>query len=226
MNYQYPYNNTFNGRKRNESTYLTKLIRQLAVVLIVMLLVLLCKYAKTGPTEMLNNKIKSILYLDYTKEVKGVFENYAPDIEKNINKILNKFNINKEFAIDYWPCDGKIILSFGKSTDPKTKKIVTNNGVNIEAKENTNVKAVYDGTVDSIENNAMGLTIVIDHHNGYKTVYSNLAEHSVSIGESITKGSVIAKSGSGISGSPSYFHFEILKNNIPVNPENYYLKSN
>lgn len=225
MNYQYPYNNSYN-KKKNDGTYLIKLTRQLAGVLIIMLILLLFKYVNNGATQSINNKIKSIISLDYTKETKAAFANNVPNINSYINTFLNKFNINKEFKMEYLPITGKVISNFGKTIDPKTKKDIVHNGINIEAKLGTNVKAIYDGTVETVENNkTMGLIIVIDHNNGFKTTYGRLSETKVNAGESITKGSIIATTGnSGEAGTPS-LQFELSKNGIAVNPLDY-VKSN
>jgi murein DD-endopeptidase MepM/ murein hydrolase activator NlpD len=222
MNYQYPYNNSYNNRKKNESTYLMKLSRQLAGILIIMLLLLLCKYVKNGTTQMINNKIKEVINLDYTKETKAAFLSKAPDINVYVNNFLNKFNIKKEFKMDYLPVTGKIINNFGKSVDAKTKKVVNNNGVDIAAKIGTNVKSIFDGTIETVENNkTMGLTIVIDHNNGFKTTYGHLSDTKVNEGEQITKGSVIAATGNSGENAEASLHFEVYKDNKAVNPIDY-----
>lgn len=222
MNYQYPYNNSFNSRKKSDSTYLVKLSRQLAGVLIIILILLLCKYVKSGVTESINSKVKGIISLDYTTEVKTAFTNNAPNINEYVNNFLNKFNINKEFKMDYLPVDGKITSNFGKTLNPKTKKEEIHDGININAKLGTNVKAIYDGTIESVESSkTAGITIVINHNNGFKTTYSNLSETKVNEGEMITKGSVIALSGKSGDGANSHLYFAIQKNNVAVNPLDY-----
>lgn len=72
-----------------------------------------------------------------------------------------------------------------------------------------------------------GLTIVIEHVNGFKTVYSNLlTSEFVKEGESIEKGQSIGTVGNSASFEivdEPHLHFEIIKDNVNVDP-NIYLK--
>lgn len=221
MSYQYPYNNSFN-RKKNNSTYLSRLSKQLACILILMLVLILLKYVKNGTTEVINTKIKDVISVDYTEQAKSFLISKSPDINGYINNFLNKFKTGNSFHMEYLPIDGKIISSFGKRTNPITKKEENHSGIDIEAKEKSNVKAVFDGTVKTVENSkTMGLTMVIDHNNGFETVYAFLSEVKANEGESITKGSVIALTGSSSEAAGPHLHFELHKNGMAVNPLDY-----
>lgn len=73
----------------------------------------------------------------------------------------------------------------------------------------------------------IGLTVVIEHNNGYSTVYSNLlTAEFVTVGESVKKGQTIGTVGNTatfeISDEP-HLHFEILKDNVQIDP-NMYIK--
>lgn len=225
MSYQYPYNNSYNSRKKNDGLFLTKLTKQLAGILIVILFLLMCKYVKTGVTETINNKIKSIISLDYTNQAKTAFSDAAPNVNNYFNNIINKFSGNKEFKMDYLPVEGTIVSNFGKNIDSKTKKEIINEGVDINVKSEANVKAIFDGTIDTVENDKTnGLMIIIDHNDGFKTVYSNLSETSVNEGETIVKGSVIGTANKSVKDAVNKFHFEVLKNDTAVNPIDYLKK--
>jgi murein DD-endopeptidase MepM/ murein hydrolase activator NlpD len=226
MSYQYPYNNSYSSRKKNESTYLIKLARQLAGILIIMLVLLLCKYVKNGATQTISTKAKEVFNLDYTKEAKAAFLSKAPDINQYVNNFLSKFNIKKEFKMDYLPVTGKITNNFGIKVDTKTKKEIKSDGIDIEAKIGTNVKSIFDGTIEKVENNkTLGLTIVINHNNGFKTTYAHLSDTKVNEGEQITKGSVIALTGNSGEKAVADLYFEVHKNNIAVNPMDYLINN-
>ena len=123
-------------------------------------------------------------------------------------------SIMKEFA------DNKLVYS--NTLDVWT----THNGIDISADKTTVVKASAEGTVKSIKNDPRyGLTVIIEHTNGYKTVYSNLLSTEFVVeGEKVKQGQSIGTVGTTsafeVSDEP-HLHFEIIKNNEQLNPELY-----
>ena len=103
---------------------------------------------------------------------------------------------------------------------------VTHNGIDIKADKTTVVKASAEGKVKSIKNDPrFGITVVIEHVNGYSSVYSNLlTAEFVKEGEEVTQGQTIGTVGNTatfeIADSP-HLHFEILKDNENLDPEIY-----
>lgn len=113
-------------------------------------------------------------------------------------------------------------LVFSKTLDEWT----THSGVDIAAERGTAVKAAADGVVSEIKNDPrLGITIIIDHQNGIKTVYANLAsDEMVTPNQKVKQGDVIGSVGNTSafeSAEQPHLHFEVLKNNIPVNPAEY-----
>lgn len=67
-----------------------------------------------------------------------------------------------------------------------------------------------------------GLTVTIDHGNGYQTRYGHLSKTSVKRGQKVNRGDIIALSGnSGLSLAP-HLHYEVIYNGQPVDPVNYF----
>jgi hypothetical protein len=65
-----------------------------------------------------------------------------------------------------------------------------------------------------------GKTVEIDHGNGYQTLYGHLSEVLVKVGETVTQGQLIAKSGETGKVTGPHLHYEVRKGkNNPVNPE-------
>jgi murein DD-endopeptidase MepM/ murein hydrolase activator NlpD len=60
--------------------------------------------------------------------------------------------------------------------------------------------------------------VVIDHGNGYQTVYAHLSQWNVTCGESVFQGNVIGLSGSTGNSSGPHLHFEVRYNGSYVNP--------
>lgn len=99
-------------------------------------------------------------------------------------------------------------------------------GIDIKAERGTPVKVVADGVVTEIKNDPrLGVTIIVDHLNGIKTVYSNLANGDmVTPNQKVKQGEVIGAVGNTASfesAEPPHLHFEVLKNNKNVDPSDY-----
>ena len=129
------------------------------------------------------------------------------------------------------PVDGEILRDYAKEKlvySDTLKEWVTHAGVDIKAPKTTVVKAAEEGKIKSIKNDPRyGLTVVINHDDGFSTVYSNLlTAEFISVGEYVDKGQTIATVGNTASfeiADEPHLHFEILKDNEQVDP-NMYIK--
>ena len=87
---------------------------------------------------------------------------------------------------------------------------------------NKSIKASDAGVVEFVGNkNGYGKTIIIDHKNGYKTLYGHLSSYDVSKGDKVAKGDKIGVMGNTGRSTGVHLHFEILKNGEAVNPLSY-----
>lgn len=129
------------------------------------------------------------------------------------------------------PVDGEISKDFANDNlvySETLKEWTTHMGIDIKAEKTTVVKAAESGTVKSIKNDPRyGLTIVIDHGDGYQSVYANLLTSEFVVeGENVEKGQSIGTVGNTavfeIADEP-HLHFEILKDSVQVDP-NLYIK--
>ena len=130
------------------------------------------------------------------------------------------------------PVEGEIVKEFAKEKlvySETLREWVTHNGIDIKADKTTIVKASEEGTVKSIKNDPRyGITVVIEHADGYKTIYSNLlTAEFVTEGEKVKQGQTIGTVGNTatfeIADEP-HLHFEILKDEEYINPELYIKK--
>lgn len=114
-----------------------------------------------------------------------------------------------------WPVKGKVISYFGQK-----KGNLVSKGIDIQAKERALVLASHSGKVTFIDEKVKGYgkTIILDHGDGFQTVYAHNSEILVDIGEKVRRSSPIAKVGSTGRVRIPYLHFEIRKKHKPQNP--------
>ncbi|HYN20422.1 MAG TPA: peptidoglycan DD-metalloendopeptidase family protein, partial [Thermoanaerobaculia bacterium] len=118
-----------------------------------------------------------------------------------------------------WPVEGAIVYKFGRDTLP-SGGIIRWNGVGIAAGVGTPVKAVEAGKARLVgQFGTYGLTVVVEHGNGYYSVYSHLESAGVKLGASISKGGTIGTVGGQNSDYGPHLHFEIRgENQIALDP--------
>jgi septal ring factor EnvC (AmiA/AmiB activator) len=124
-----------------------------------------------------------------------------------------------------WPVQGTIVYRFGRDTLP-SGGIIRWNGVGIAAALGTPVKAVEAGKVRLVgQFGTYGLTIVLEHGNGYYSVYSHLQSAAVKLGTTVTKGDVIGAVGGENSDYGPHLHFEIRgENQVALDPTDWLRK--
>ena len=127
------------------------------------------------------------------------------------------------------PIEGEILKEYAKESliySETLKEWTTHLGIDIKAERATVVKSAADGTVKYIKNDPRyGLTIIIEHSNGFETRYCNLlTTEFVSEGEDVKAGQTIGTVGDSSVYEivdESHLHFEMLKNNESINPSEY-----
>jgi septal ring factor EnvC (AmiA/AmiB activator) len=117
-----------------------------------------------------------------------------------------------------WPVSGKIVVPYGSQKDPKFNTPVFRNGVYIKADEDS-VRAVYGGKVVFAEwFKGYGNLLIVNHGEGYHTLYANLSEIFFRVGDIIKIHDVVGRAGdSGIVTAPSLY-FEVRYKGKPLNP--------
>lgn len=127
------------------------------------------------------------------------------------------------------PVEGEVSREFAKDNliySETLQEWVTHMGIDIKADKTTVVKAAESGTVKSIKNDPRyGITIVIEHQDGFQTVYANLLTTEFVVeGEKVEKGQSIGTVGNTAIfeiADESHLHFEILKDSVQVDPSLY-----
>lgn len=166
------------------------------------------------------------------KVEKNNTEANSKPVEKNEEKTVEKENPVTETKVEITfikPVEGEIICEYAKDNliySETLKEWVTHTAIDIKADKTSIVKASTDGIVKSIVNDPRyGLTVVMEHADGYKTIYSNLltAEFVVE-GEEVKQDQTIGTVGNTAafeSSMETHLHFEIMKDGEYVDPKIY-----
>ena len=127
------------------------------------------------------------------------------------------------------PVEGEIMKKFAKDElvySETLQEWTTHFGVDIKVPRTTVVKSAEQGIVTAIKNDPRyGLTVIIEHVNGFKTVYANLlTTEFVNVDEKVEKGQSIGTVGNSaafeILDEP-HLHFEIIKDGEYLDPQLY-----
>ena len=118
-----------------------------------------------------------------------------------------------------WPVRGYAASSYGESVGN-----VRNKGIDIKSAEGSFVKASRAGRVVYCDSHLKGFgkTVILDHGDGYQTVYSYNSDILVNVGNTVRQSDTIARVGRTGRAKEPMLHFEIRKNGEPQNPV-YYL---
>ena len=138
------------------------------------------------------------------------------DIEQldQLKKI--KSNIKEFKGKLIWPVDGKIVKGFGPQWNSKLNTTLHNPGVDIAANPTASVRSVFDGLVTTITFiSGYGTTVIVDHDDGYFTVFTHLDNLLVTKNMLVKEGQKIGF----ISKESQVVHFEIWGNNQTLNPK-------
>jgi len=119
-----------------------------------------------------------------------------------------------------WPIEGKIITKFGIHLNAELKTKTENLGIDIEGIPNSPVRAVLNGIVTTITFiRGYGTTIIIDHGDGFYTVYTHVTNLQIHEDGEVKSRDIIAYTGDVDAVNGSKIHFEIWGNQKKLNPE-------
>mgnify|MGYP001262770977 FL=1 len=107
--------------------------------------------------------------------------------ESSEGKIISK-NFEKNRGTLPWPVEsGAITERFGKNKHPSLKDVYTNNnGIDISCRSGAPIRAIFSGKVTAVFPIPGAGKVIILKHGNYRTVYSNLKESFVSIGDEVS----------------------------------------
>jgi septal ring factor EnvC (AmiA/AmiB activator) len=118
-----------------------------------------------------------------------------------------------------WPVEGKVVSYFGRQKHPTFDTFVNKKGIEIQAKEGSPIHSVSSGKVvyaDWLK--GYGLVVIVDHTNGFYSLYAHASKILVAEGTSVTNGQVIGETGETGVTEEGALYFELRKGTTPIDP--------
>lgn len=185
--------------------------------------------------EIKSERSKKVAILQEVRTEKEVYDKLVKELEESASQLSNMIDqlgaakdkeplslsgrFKEEMGKLRWPVNGSIVGYFGKQKHPKFNTYIVRKGIDIAAREGDKIKAVFSGKVVYADwFKGYGMLIILDHNDGYYTVYGNASRLLVSSGDYVTKDHVIAEAGdTGISREGNLY-FEIRYKGEPQDP--------
>jgi len=118
-----------------------------------------------------------------------------------------------------WPAEGNVLTYFGRQKHPTFNTYVQRKGIEIRTLEGSAIRAVMTGTVvyaDWLK--GYGLVIILDHANGFFSLYAHASKILTSVGAVVASGQAIGETGdTGMTGENTLY-FELREGTEPVDP--------
>ncbi len=118
-----------------------------------------------------------------------------------------------------WPTKGKVVSFFGRQKHPTFDTYVTKKGIEIQAREGSPIRSVSAGKVvyaDWLK--GYGLVVIVDHTNGFYSLYAHASKLLVAEGNSVTMGQMIGHTGETGVTQDDTLYFELRKGTTPIDP--------
>ena len=167
-------------------------------------------------SKIYNVGLDELVRINNIADVRNIKTGQLIFVPKTKDTISHPQNITLESFEEFiWPVKGKIVSYFGE-----IHKNMLNKGLNIRVSSGAEIIAARSGLVSFYSPNfgSFGKTIIIDHQDGYFSVYSQVTETFVNTGEVVTRGKKIARLIYKRKNLSNYLHFEIRKRHVPQNP--------
>ncbi len=123
------------------------------------------------------------------------------------------------------PIPSEVLSGFGTRKHPVFKEDRVHAGMDFQADLGSKVYATADGLVQfagNVSSNGRGISVHLDHLNGYVTRYAHLQRVAVRVGQRVKRGDVIGYSGnSGLTKGP-HLYYEVLKGGMPLDPIDFF----
>lgn len=105
-----------------------------------------------------------------------------------------------------WPVEGRVLVPFGRRKHARFDTYTLHNGLEIEAEPGTTVRAIHEGRVVFADRfRGYGLMVVVDHGGKHHSLYAQLEDTSVEVGQAVAAGEALGTSGPGGTDGPALY---------------------
>lgn len=119
------------------------------------------------------------------------------------------------------PTEGTLTSDFGSRLSPTTGQPGFHYGLDIAADEGVVISAFADGTVREIGESDYGNYLIVDHADGFSTLYAHCSSISAAVGDEVKCGEEIARVGQTGNATGPHLHLEIWKDGAALDPSDY-----
>ena len=174
-----------------------------------------------------NKNLGKILYASLELQSLGSLKLFRFDSDNGKIEYFDENGKSAKKLLMKTPVDGARLSSgFGMRKHPILGYNVKHRGVDFAAPKGTPIYAAGDGIIEKKGwNGAYGKYIRIRHANNFKTAYAHLSKFNKTPGGRVKQRQIIGYVGSTGRSTGPHLHFEILKNNIRINPQKLKLPS-
>ena len=124
-----------------------------------------------------------------------------------------------------WPAEGEVVTLFGRQKHPTFETYVNKKGIEIRTGEGSKIRAVSSGNVvyaDWLK--GYGLVVILDHNNGFFSLYAHASQLLVKDSDRVQVGQVLGETGESGLTDKNILYFELRKGTEPVNPLDWLVK--
>ena len=175
------------------------------------------KVVQAGANGSKQAQYRSVYVNGQRTEISTVAENVTVAATDKIVHRGTKVIPSRGTGLFVWPTNGGYI-----SSQMGSRWGSYHRGIDIARPSNYTIKAADNGTVTFAGwDGSYGRKVVINHNNGFQTVYAHLSSINVGVGQVVQAGSAIGVMGSTGRSTGIHLHFEVLRNGGNVNPLSY-----
>jgi len=157
------------------------------------------------------------------KETRDYCETLSKETSK-LDSVLNPHLLSLSRKPSIWPVKGFISSPFGGRPDPVDGSPSWHQGIDISAPYGTPVVATAEGIIVSAGwMTGLGNTVVINHGDGFTTLYGHLSKMTVKPGQKVKRWDVIGLVGSTGRSTGNHCHYEVHKDGKILNPTKFIL---
>ena len=174
-----------------------------------------------------SKNLGKILFANLELQSLGSLKLYRFESDKGKIEYFDENGKSAKKLLMKTPIDGARLSSgFGMRKHPIKGYMKKHQGVDFAAPTGTSIYAAGDGIIEMKQRyKGYGKYIRIRHANGFKTAYGHISKFNKTPSGRVKQGSVIGYVGSTGNSTGPHLHYEVLKNNIRINPQKLKLPS-